>query len=91
MELISGYKTKGCIKRSRARWYSEGEKNSKYFLNLEKRPFNSNTIRLLKKDNDTNITSDKDILNEGKHFYTELYKTSKRDFDKIYEEYFFPK
>ena len=29
-------KTLGAIIRSRARWYEHGEKNSKYFLNLEK-------------------------------------------------------
>ena len=29
-------KTRGAIIRSRARWYEHGEKNSKYFLNLEK-------------------------------------------------------
>ena len=39
MELISGYKTKGCIIMNIARWYKEGddEKNNKYVLNLEKR------------------------------------------------------
>ena len=26
----------GCILRSKARWYEEGEKASKYFLSLEK-------------------------------------------------------
>ena len=32
-EQISRYKTKGCIIRSKARWYNEREINSKYFLN----------------------------------------------------------
>ena len=37
MELknIIEYKTKGAIIRSKARWHNEGEKNNKYFLNLE--------------------------------------------------------
>ena len=30
-------KTKGIILRSKAKWVEEGEKNTKYFLNLEKR------------------------------------------------------
>ena len=30
------FKLRGTIIRSRARWVEEGEKNSKYFLNLEK-------------------------------------------------------
>ena len=36
-EEINRHKTKGCIIRSRTRWYNKGEKNSKYFLNLEKK------------------------------------------------------
>ena len=39
-EEISNLKTKGAIIRSKARWHNEGEKNTKYFLNLEKRHFN---------------------------------------------------
>ena len=39
-EEISKYKTRGAILRSKSRWYNEGEKNTKYFLNLEKRHFN---------------------------------------------------
>ena len=38
-EEISKYKTRGAILRSKSRWYN-GEKNTKYFLNLEKRHFN---------------------------------------------------
>ena len=40
-EKISQYHTRGAILRSKARWYNEGEKNSKYFLNLQKRHFNT--------------------------------------------------
>ena len=40
LENIILYKTKGAIIRSTARWYNEGEKNSKYFLNLENRHIN---------------------------------------------------
>ena len=37
MEEIIEYRTRGAILRSRIRWHNEGEKNTKYFLNLEKR------------------------------------------------------
>ena len=37
LEAIIEYQTKGAILRSKSQWYNEGEKNSKYFLNLEKR------------------------------------------------------
>ena len=33
-------KTQGVIVRSRIQWYEEGETNSKYFFNLEKRTSN---------------------------------------------------
>lgn len=37
LEEKSNYITQGIIIRSKARWYESGEKNSKYFLTLEKR------------------------------------------------------
>ena len=36
-EMIIEYRTKGAILKSQSRWYNEGEKNTKYFLNLGKR------------------------------------------------------
>ena len=38
-EEISKYKTQRAMLRSKSRWHNEGEKNTKYFLNLEKRHF----------------------------------------------------
>ena len=49
-------------------WYNKGEKNTKYFLNLEKRHFNRKTIRGLKLENGTKIDSDKEILENAKKF-----------------------
>ena len=40
LEKIAHYQTRGAILRSKARWYNEGEKNTKYFLNMQKRHFN---------------------------------------------------
>ena len=37
LSKIAGIKTRGTIVRSRAHWYEHGERNSKYFYNLEKR------------------------------------------------------
>ena len=37
MEEIIEYRTRGAMLRSRTRWHNEGQKNTKYFLNLEKR------------------------------------------------------
>ena len=46
LEQIIEYKTKGSIIRSKARWFNEGEKNTKYFLNLEKRHCNKKQSRV---------------------------------------------
>ena len=35
LERIIEYRTKGAILRAKCRWHNEGEKNTKYFLNLE--------------------------------------------------------
>ena len=43
LQKISEHKTKGAIIRSRARWYEHGERNSKYFVNLEKRAYDKKT------------------------------------------------
>ena len=45
IEEIIAYKTQGAILRSKVKWHNEGERNTKYFHNLEKRHFNSKTIR----------------------------------------------
>ena len=50
LEQVISYKTQGSIIRSRTRWYNEGEKN---FFGLEKRHYNSKTIRNLKIDDNT--------------------------------------
>ena len=71
--------TKGAMIRSRARWCEEGEKHSKYFLNLEKRNHNNKTINKLQLENGNVITDSEEILNQQKLFYKKLYKTSYGD------------
>ena len=72
-ELIAE-RTNGAIFRSKATWYNEGEKTSKYFLNLEKSKSRAKNMSALLKDDATVITSPVEILNEQKNFYQELYK-----------------
>ena len=69
LENIIEHQTRVAILRSQTRWYNEGEKNTKYFLGLEKRHFNQKTIKSLKLDGDVTITSDKEILHEARKFY----------------------
>ena len=58
-------RTQGAILRCKARWYNEGEKNSKYFLNLEKRHYKLNTISQLQINENEFVTSDTGILKQS--------------------------
>ena len=75
LEKIIEYRTKGAILRSKCRWFNEGEKNTKFFLNLEKRHCKQSVITRLKTDGDTSVTTDKDILNLSESFYKNLYSS----------------
>jgi len=72
LEELKLYETKGSILRSKAKWTEEGEKNSSYFLTLEKRNGQNKTITQLKIKNN-NTFDDKLIMRELKSFYTDLY------------------
>ncbi|KAL9978135.1 hypothetical protein ACROYT_G015622 [Oculina patagonica] len=90
LEKIYEYKTKGSILRSKTRWYNEGEKNSSYFFNLEKRHFKRKVLCQLRQADNTTLTSDHDILQECVNFYSDLYSSrtiqnNKEDLD------FFPR
>ena len=75
-EHMLAKKNNGIMIRSKAKWVEEGERNSKYFLNLEKRNYNSTCIKKLVDANDKEITDLSEIIEEQKSFYETLY-TSK--------------
>ena len=91
LEKISQYQTRGAILRSKARWYNEGEKNSKYFLNMQKRHFNKKTIKQLQSDKKGVINTDDQILQEAKSFYQNLYSTLYDQLNLRNKDIFFPK
>ena len=67
-------KVEGIIVRSRARWHEHAERNSKYFLKLEKRTHVRKHIRKLYGSGV--ITTDPfEILETEKQFYENLYKS----------------
>lgn len=78
LEEIIGYKTQGAIIRSKVKWYNEGERNTKYFHSLEKRHFNSKTIRNLVTEDSKRISTDAEILQEANNYYESLYYYRKR-------------
>ena len=75
LDKLLNKKIKGTILRSKARWYENGEKNSKYFLNLEKRNFLRKKISKLTLSNGEETDDQNTILDEEKTFYKNLYST----------------
>ena len=64
---------KGLFIRSRAKWIEEGEKPTKYFLNMEKRNYINKTVTRIVDKNGKQITNQNDILAEIENFYRALY------------------
>ena len=77
IEEIINYQTLGAIIRSKTKWYEEGEKNTRYFLNMEKRNYNKKVIKRLRLQNGTLITDMEEILFEQRKLYRKLYSTNK--------------
>ena len=71
---------KGAFIRSRERWMEQGEKSTKYFLNLEKRNGKRKELDCISK-NGKIITGNENILKEITKYYRELY--SKHSFSKV--------
>ena len=83
------YKTIGAILRSKVRWFEHGERNTKYFLNLEKRNFCQKSVTKLKLKDDTYSYDQLDILQEEKQFYESLYTSKNVDAEKFAHSPFF--
>ena len=62
--------------RSRIKYYEEGEKSTKYFLNMEKRNIKNKTWNKIKCADGTFKTDIQSILKEQTIFYQSLFKSS---------------
>ena len=67
-------RTKGIMFRSKAKWYAEGERNTKYFYSLEKARYNAKTCFRIISDRGDEISEPVEILQEQRKFYKELYQ-----------------
>ena len=88
-DKICQHKTRGSIIRSKTRWYNEGEKNTKYFLGLEKRHHNNKTIKILRLADGSLISTDCEILEEAQRFYRSLYSSCIASQVNEYDDLFF--
>ena len=86
LEQIYEGKAKSCILRARARWAAKGEKNTKYFLALERRSFTTQSIYQVQVG-DQIIDDFKSVQNEIHNHYQKLYSKSEEEFtlDEINE------
>jgi hypothetical protein len=73
LEKIEKHEANGSIFRSKIKWSEDGERNTKFFLSLEKRNYTNKCITQIQ-SNDKTFTKQKDILNEGKQYFNNLYK-----------------
>ena len=79
IETLLEEKAKGNKIRCKTQWYEEGEKCTKYFLNLEKRNYNAKCITKLISHENQVVTDQNGILEEESNFYRTLYTSVKPD------------
>ena len=76
-ETIQTEKTNGAILWSKALFAEEREKNSNFFLNLEKQNYNNKHMKSVIDSKGTVINMPKNILEEQASFFEKLYTTNK--------------
>ena len=77
--IIRQKKLDGMIIRSKAKWIQDGEKNSRYFCNLEKRYYTDKYMNVLEQSNGEIICDIDQITNEVKTFYQSLYASKENE------------
>ena len=91
LKIYREKKIDGIIVRAKARWHLQGEKNSKYFLNLEKKHYIEKSIPKLINDKGEEIKDLPDIIKEQQKFYETLYTSCAPVFNEDFENTFFPR
>ncbi len=66
---------KGASIRARVKWFEEGERNTKYFLNLEKSQGVRKQLTKVRNKSNQVVTNGEDVLKETVQFYECLYKS----------------
>ena len=89
LKKIMHQRTKGAILRSKARWHEHGERNTRYFFNLEKRNHSRKTVTKLKIGDNKYVNDQFAILEEEKRLYEALYTSQSIDNDTFLASPFF--
>ena len=77
MEISELEKTRGAQVRARIKWAEEGERSTKFFLNLKKSRAQRNTIYRLVKGDGSFLNTSGEIIKEVHRDYNSLYKETK--------------
>ena len=85
LEQIEKHEAYGYILRAKSLWTEDGEKNSKFFLNLEKKNYCNKLITSLEVDGNI-IKDQKNIAQAQKNFYQNLYSEKLNSSDASYNE-----
>ena len=72
-QLLQNEKTHGQMVRSKATWTEQGERSSKYFVNLERHNQQIKNIKTLYTKDKHVITGKENVLDELYSFYSKLY------------------
>ena len=72
-DQLYDYITQGAIIRSRATWYEMGERNNKYFLNLENSNKTKSSVRKVLTRNGVSTSNPKKIMKELELYNSSLY------------------
>ena len=97
LENLRSIKMKGKIVRSRLEWLKQGEKPSRFFMNLENKNFVEKTNKKVKLRNGSCVTEQEDVLHHIKQYYETLFKsrddnletTAFKNFDIVGENKYF--
>ena len=89
LKILRDKNIEGIIMRSKAKWHLEGEKNSRYFCNLEKKHYQEKCISKLVDEDGNEKTKMPDILKETASFYQNLYTSTNPSINREDMETFF--
>ena len=80
-------KLESIIFRSKIKCVEQGERNTKYFLQTEKRNYNQKHITKLISENQIEISNPQDILEEERHYYKNRYSSKLKPDESIYNQF----
>jgi hypothetical protein len=74
LEIMEQHAAHSAQIRARVKWIENGEKNTKFFLNLEKSRANSKILTSVKDETGRTVTKQEEILQVQKNYFKNLYR-----------------